>query len=98
MKNCPYCELEIGQTVILDGENNFPCCGSVVDNTGQEALYIAYDGAFHYYRVHNSFRCPTCGKRADKIALPCYNYSDGLFLKKNDNVGSYHYVERTQRK
>jgi hypothetical protein len=85
MKTCPYCDLELGQEVILDGKNPFPCCGTVVDNTGKHALYIHFDGAFHYFRVFQSMRCPNCNQRGDKIALPCYDYDDGLF-NVEDNV------------
>ena len=89
MGNCTFCELEIGDTVRLHGENVLPCCQISVDNTGRLAQYQKYDGAFHYFRIHDSRKCPSCGRRWDTICMPCFDYSDGLFINSGIEQETY---------
>jgi hypothetical protein len=80
MNGCRFCELEIGKTYNCTGEHNFPCCSSKDDGSTRRAKYVKYDGAHHYFESLKEQHCPVCGKGYISFALPCMDYSDGLFI------------------
>jgi hypothetical protein len=90
---CEYCQLEVGKTYQLIGDSPATCHQVMIAVNKELAVYLGYEGGFHWFRPYHSRRCPICHDRLFEIAMPCFNFKDGLFVREEVDQDKYDELE-----